>query len=576
MAGFDLDVSLSRSVRKFFQVIRIEKKEVSSIYFYAILSGLIQLSLPLGIQAIINFAQAAAGRGKLPASMWLLTVLVVSGVFITGLLQVNQMRLVEKIQQRIFSRYAFEFSYQIPKLKTSEIEKYYLPELVNRFFDSVSLQKSLAKLLLDIPLAIIQILFGLILLSVYNSIFILLGLLLLICILLVLYFSAPRGLKASLEESNYKYSLMGWIEELARGFKTFKVSNSHHLHLKKTDQLLEGYLEARTDHFNVLKFQYWSLIVFKLLITASMLVIGGILLIDQRLNVGQFIAAEIVIITVLAAVEKIILSLDKVYDVLTSLEKLSKVTDKDIEMSGDLLIPDDQNAISVEAKNISFSFEPGKEVLKNISFNIPAGNKVCIMGGTSSGRSTLMELATGSLQLQAGSLLINDIPIGNYNLMAYRKNIGVFYNEQDIFQASLLDNITMGNSEITQQRLMELAEVIGIKDFIVSLPQGFNTMLSPTGKGLSTIIKQKILLLRAFSSSPKMLLMDEPFEMAGGLHTQKICSYLLGMKNTTVVVVTNNIDFAKGADELMYMEAGKIKFSGSPDVVLKKLEGTNE
>ena len=80
MAGFDLDVSLSRSVKKFFQVIRIEKREVSSIYFYAILSGLIQLTLPLGIQAIINFAQAAAGGGKLPVSMWLLIFLVVFGV----------------------------------------------------------------------------------------------------------------------------------------------------------------------------------------------------------------------------------------------------------------------------------------------------------------------------------------------------------------------------------------------------------------------------------------------------------------------------------------------------------------
>ena len=133
MAGFDLDVSLSRSIRNFFQVIRIEKKEVSSIYFYAILSGLIQLSLPLGIQAIINFAQAAAGRGKLPASMWLLIILVVGGVFTAGLLQVNQMRLVEKIQQRIFSRYAFEFTFKIPRLKVKETENYYLPELVNRF-----------------------------------------------------------------------------------------------------------------------------------------------------------------------------------------------------------------------------------------------------------------------------------------------------------------------------------------------------------------------------------------------------------------------------------------------------------
>jgi len=571
MAGFDLDVSLSRSIRNFFQVIRIEKKEVSSIYFYAILSGLIQLSLPLGIQAIINFAQAVSGGGKLPASMWLLIILVVGGVFIAGLLQVNQMRLVEKIQQRIFSRYAFEFTFKIPRLKVKETENYYLPELVNRFFDSVSLQKSLSKLLLDIPLAIIQIFFGLILLSIYNAIFILLGLILLVVVLLVLFVSAKRGLEASLAESNYKYSLMGWIQELARGFKTFKISDSHHLHLKKTDVLLEGYIESRTNHFNVLKFQYWSLIIFKLLITSSMLLIGGFLLIDQKLNVGQFIAAEIVILTVLAAVEKLILSLDKVYDVLTSVEKLSKVTDKEVEKTGDLLLKDNQLGISIEAQQISFAFETGKDVLKNINFKVGSGKKLCIMGDMSSGKSTLMDLATGSLNPQKGSLLINNIPIGNYDLTSYRQNIGAFYSEQDIFEATLLENITMGNSEIDSQMLMSLAEVIGIKDFIISLPQGFNTMLSSTGKGISSIIKQKILLLRVLAGSPKLLLMDEPFEMAGGIHTQRICSHLLSIKGMTMIIVTNNLDFASGADEIIYMENGVIKYFGTPDSVLKKI-----
>ena len=569
MAGFELDVSLSRSIRNFFQVIRIEKKEVSSIYFYAILSGLIQLSLPLGIQAIINFAQAAAGRSKLPASMWLLIILVVGGVFLAGLLQVNQMRLVEKIQQRIFSRFAFEFTFKIPRLKVSETENYYLPELVNRFFDTVSLQKSLSKLLLDIPLAVIQIFFGLILLSIYNAIFILLGLMLLVVVLFVLSLSAKRGLEASLAESNYKYSLMGWIQELARGFKTFKISDSHNLHLKKTDLLVEGYIESRTNHFYILKFQYWSLIIFKLLITSSMLLIGGFLLIDQKLNVGQFIAAEIVIITVLAAVEKLILSLDKVYDVLTSVEKLSKVTDKEVEMNGSLLINGDQKGISIEAQHISFSYVESKEVLKDITFKVPSGKKICVMGDMSSGKSTLMELATGSLNPKKGALLINDIPIGNYDLSSYRKNIGAFYSEQDIFEATLLENITMGNNDIDQQMLMSLAEVIGIKDFISSLPKGFNTKLSATGKGLSSIIKQKILLLRVLSGSPKLLLMDEPFEMAGGEHTMRICSYLLSIKGITMIIVTNNLDFARGADEILYMENGAIKHMGNPESVLK-------
>ncbi|MFN6375096.1 MAG: peptidase domain-containing ABC transporter [Chitinophagia bacterium] len=570
MAGLE-HVSLGRSIRRFFEVIRLEKREVSAIYFFAILSGLIQLTLPLGIQAIINFAQAAAGQGKLPASMWLLILLVVLGVFAAGIMQISQMRVVEKIQQRIFTRYAFEFTYTIPRLKTSATENYYLPELVNRFFDTVSLQKALSKLLIDIPLAVIQILFGLILLSFYNPVFIILGLLLLTVLYVVLYYTSKPGLEASLRESNYKYSVAGWLEELARAFKSFKVAGNHNLHLKKTDELLEGYLKARTEHFYVLKFQYWSLIFFKLLITAAMLIIGAVLLIGQELNLGQFIAAEIVIITVLAAVEKLILSLDKAYDLLTSLEKLTKVTEKEIEKGGSLIFEPGNDGVAIEMNDLSFGFREDQKILKNIELNIQPGQKLAILGDAGSGKSILLDLMTGSLEQQEGNLLINGIPIRNHQLESYRKHIGVFYHEQDIFNGTLMENLTMGDSSINTKELMELVEVVGLNSFVKSLPEGFDTMLEPTGKGLSTIIAKKILLLRAFASRPELLLLDEPFELAGGEDCQKIESYLMQLKNTTVVVVTANLDFAKQSDLVIIMESGQILHSGKPSEILKKV-----
>ncbi|MFZ4058290.1 MAG: ABC transporter ATP-binding protein, partial [Ferruginibacter sp.] len=152
------------ALQRIFKVFKLDKSEISSIYFYAILSGLIQLSLPLGIQSIISFVLG----GSISTSLVILIFLVVTGVFIAGLLQVNQMRLIEKVQQKIFVRYSFEFADRIPKLNLHEVDSYYLPELVNRFFDTISLQKGISKLLLDIPAASIQILFGLILLSFYH------------------------------------------------------------------------------------------------------------------------------------------------------------------------------------------------------------------------------------------------------------------------------------------------------------------------------------------------------------------------------------------------------------------------
>ena len=166
--------------------------------------------------------------------MVLITILVLAVLF-TGIIQVNQMKVIEKIQQRIFVRYSFAFADRIPKLDLKKVDGFYLPELVNRFFDTVSLQKGFAKLLLDLPLAIIQIFFGLTLLSFYHPFFILFGLLILVLLWLILRTTGNKGLQSSLAESSYKYALVGWFEEMARLVKSFKFSNAD-LHLIKADE----------------------------------------------------------------------------------------------------------------------------------------------------------------------------------------------------------------------------------------------------------------------------------------------------------------------------------------------------
>ncbi|MFN5480133.1 MAG: peptidase domain-containing ABC transporter [Chitinophagaceae bacterium] len=568
MAEFDVNVSLAKAIRRFFQVIRLEKNEVSAIYFYAILSGLIQLSLPLGIQAIINFSQVAAGRTELPVSMWVLISLVVLGVFFVGIIQINQMKVVERIQQRIFTRFAFEFTYKIPRLKIKEVDKFHLPELVNRFFDTVSLQKALSSLLLEIPLAVIQVIFGLILLSIYSPLFVLLGLLLILLLYFALGSTALRGLNASVRESNYKYSIAGWVEEMARSFKTFKVSGKENFHLKKTDDLLSDYLRSRTEHFDVLKFQYWSLVFFKLLITATMLILGGILLIEQQLNVGQFIAAEIVIITVLAAVEKLILSLDKCYDVLTSLEKLSKVTDKETEEASGTPFTPQYNGIAIQFKNTTFSFDHQKKIIDDVSLTISAGQKICIMGDAGSGKSVLMELMTGAYPIDSGSLLIDSLPIGNWDIKTLQQTMGVFYHDQDIFHGTIVENIKMGNEKIEIDEIIRLSQIIGLHQHIASLPEGFNTMLNPAGKGISSIIAKKILLLRAFLGDPRLLLLDEPFELAAGEHSHHLLEYLLSLHNTTVVVVTGYVPYAQKCDQVCVLDHGKLRVTGASDLMM--------
>jgi len=551
------DTSFSRKpISRLFELLKADRTEIVSVYFYAILGGLITLSLPLGIQAIIGFVLG----GSISTSIVVLISLVIGGVFLYGLLQVNQMKVIEKIQQQLFARYSFDFAQRLPKLSLQHTDNEYLPELTNRFFDVISLQKGISKLLLEIPVASIQILFGLILLCLYHPIFIVFGVALLLILFVLLRFTGPTGLETSLLESKYKYRVVGWLEEISRIVKSIRFSKGSLLHLQKNDELTEQYLKYRTSHFKILLFQYWSLIGFKVLITAAMLIVGTLLLVNQQLNIGQFVAAEIVIITILNSVEKFILNLDKVYDVLTSLEKLARVTESPIEANGTLTMPVLNEGFEVEISNLNFGYTKNNNILHNINLLVAKGEKVCISGNDGAGKSTLLKILTGSYTNYEGVIRINSIPISNYNTTTLRSQMGILISQQDVFQGSLLDNITMGNQQIGWEEIMPLAKQIGADDFLKSNADGLYLQIDPIGRRLSRNAIQKILILRALLLKPRLLLLEEPWSGLEDSSIQKIQNYLLNsIPETTVIITSNNEAFARSCDKLVWMADGRIE-----------------
>ncbi|HEY1114070.1 MAG TPA: ABC transporter ATP-binding protein, partial [Chitinophagaceae bacterium] len=443
---------------RLWNLVREEQTDITSVYFYAALNGFIQLSLPVGIQAIIGFVLG----GVMSTSLVVLISLVVLGVLAAGLMQSSQMKVIEKIQQKIFVRYAFAFAERIPRLDLKKVNAFYLPELVNRFFDTVSLQKNLSKLLLELPTATIQIFFGLLLLSFYHPAFIFFGVLLLATLWLILHTSGSKGLETSLSESTHKYALAGWFEELARVVQSFKFSLHTGLHLQKADEKAVDYLGARQRHFRILLLQYHILIAFKVVITAAILVVGVVLLLNQQINIGQFIAAEIIIITVINSVEKLIINLDGVYDVLTAVEKVSKLTDKPVETSGTYEL-EPAGGVAVQGLGLQFGYDPERPVIKDLSFHIQPGEKVCINGADGSGKSTLLRLLAGTYRDFSGSLLINGVPIDNYHLESLRAQTGILFPHANIFHDTLWDNIAMGNGAIDRTYAHYLVTRIGLQ-----------------------------------------------------------------------------------------------------------------
>lgn len=521
-------------------LIQDHKKEITSIYLFSILGGIVNLSLPLGVQTIIGLVMGAT----MVTSIYVLIFLVVLGVFLMGLFQINQMKIIESIQQKIFAHYAYDFAQKLPSLDLKQMDKYHIPEKVNRFFDTLNIQKGFAKLLLDIPVATVQIVFGIILLSLYHPLFIILGLILLLLLGLILFYTSKKGIETSIEESTYKYEVAGFFGEIARTIKTFKFSQGSDLNLIRTDENVMGYLAARTTHFHVLLFQYKSLIFFKIALTTLMLTLGSYLLINQQLNVGEFVAAEIVIMLVIGAVEKLITSLDSAYDVFTGLEKLASVTDSPLETSGELTV-DTQEGLEIEMKNFSFEFEPGKPVLHSINLHINPGEKIQIAGPAGAGKSILMRVLTGNYIDFKGTLLINKVPIKNYSLASLRKHTGILLQNQEIFKGTVWENISLGNKYISPSMILATANELGFADFLNHFTKGFDTDIEPLGKKTPQSIVKKILLLRALCGDKRLVLLENPWSGLEPELAKRIQAYLVQLKATVLVSTNENGTFGK-------------------------------
>ncbi|MCB9335851.1 MAG: ATP-binding cassette domain-containing protein [Flavobacteriales bacterium] len=543
-------------LKRFFNLLKVDKQDLFSVYIYALFNGIVGLSIPLGIQAIINFITA----GEVSTSWIILVIIVIIGIAFSGVLQIMQLTITENLQQKIFTRSAFEFAYRIPRIKFSAVDDKYVPELVNRFFDTLSVQKGLSKIIMDFSTATLQIVFGLILLSLYHPFFIMFSFILLLIVYLIFKYTTPKGIITSLKESTFKYEVAHWLEEIARVNSTFKLAGETDLPLTKTDEKVQGYLTYRKAHFKTLLVQYINLVGFKILIAAGLLIIGGLLVINQQMNIGQFVASEIIIILVLASVEKLILSMETIYDVLTAIEKIGLVTDLELERDKGEKLDKDARGLAIKTKDLSYNLIIGsqkEQILNNINFELKEGASMCVAGLSGSGKSFLLQVLSGLYDDFSGAVVVNGLPIGSLCKENLRTYIGDNLSKEDIFKGSLYENISLGKKFVNIEDVRNAAQVVGLCDYIESLPEGYNTILLSEGKNLPKILQLKIILARSIVGNPKLILLEDNFKQLPEMDRNRFINYLLDKdKKWTVIAISNEKEIASKFDKILVLSKG--------------------
>lgn len=556
-------------VTRLFRLLHAERSQINYIFFYALVAGLLSLVLPLGIQATIELISG----GVFFSSVYVLIAIVILGVIVGGILQLIQISLVEFLQRRIFTKAALEFAFRIPRLKAESIISNYTPELVNRFFDIITIQKGLPKLLIDFTAGIVQIIFGLILLSLYHPFFVFFSVGLLSLLAIVFTATGPKGLRSSIEESKYKYKVVHWLEELARAINSFKLAGTTDLPIKKTDYTVNNYLKYRKIHFSVLISQFSFILLFKALVTGGLLIVGTVLVVDRQITLGQFVASEVIIILLLSSVEKIVMYMDVIYDLLTAVDKVALVTDIPLERVGGLDFPSRQQGLgySIQVKGLKYKY-PGQYdyMLKGIDLDIRAGEHICISGPGGSGKTTLTNIISGIYTDFEGAVSINQYSIRDLDLTHLRNKIGKNISQEDIFDGTILENITVGKPMESVEDAIRAINLVGLTEEINRLPDGLNTHLTSGGKNLSNTTIHRLILARCLAKNPELVILNDFFTGLKRAAKIELIQCLVDKKNKwTVVAVSNDPLIMAACDRVLVLNDGVIEAHGKFDELLK-------
>lgn len=485
-------------------LMHLERDDLWIVVVYAATVGLFTLATPVAVQSLVS--SVAFGTLLQPIVVLSLMLLVALGFQAT--LKALQARVVESLQQRVFVRTALDLAWRLPRVKPEAAEQGFGPESVNRFFEVVTLQKTAGVLLTDGIAALLQIAIGLLVLAFYHPALLAFDLVLVVLVFTLVWVPAKRGLSTAIDESHAKYEVAAWLEQLARPGALFRARGGAAFATARADALTRRYLNARGAHFRVLFGQTVGVLGLQVLASAALLGLGGWLVVQRELTLGQLVAAELIVAAVTSSVAKLGKLLDSAYDLGTSVDKLGHLLDLEIEALEQGEQVPGQGGVRVEVVGASDGTSPP------LSLTVSAGDRVAVSGAQG---SLIGEwLAALRVPLQ-GYVTYNGVETRRARSPALREHVA-WIRRGDLFEGTVLENVTAGRETVTALEARAALERVGLLAELRALPEGIDTRLYHHGAPLSPSQQTRLLIARAIAGSPRLIVVDESLEALTAEH----------------------------------------------------------
>lgn len=252
-------------------------------------------------------------------------------------------------------------------------------------------------------------------------------------------------------------------------------------------------------------------------------------------------------------------------------ERVFKVLDNNDYLSRHGKFAPEEVKGKVEFDHVWFGYNEEHPVLKNINFTVEPGQTVAIVGHTGSGKTTIISLLNRMYEINSGKIKIDDVPVEEWELDALRKNIGVVLQDVFLFSGSVMDNITLRNSDIPKERVIEAAKLIGMHDFIMQLPGGYDYNVMERGATLSVGQRQLLSFIRALLYNPSILILDEATSSVDTESEQMIEQAINTLiADRTSIVIAHRLSTIQRADNIIVLDKGEIKEAGNHSQLLAK------
>lgn len=539
--------------RRFFGLLLAERDNIWRLMIFSVFSGLLYLAAPLAVDAVVsNLAFGGQSQPYIQALVILAVALFAClglQAVVTGL----QFYVSDVIQRRIFVRAASDLAYRLPRVRAQALDGVHAPELVNRFMDVVTAQKSTSMLLLDGVNVVFASLIGMMLLALYHPILLLFAAVLLLLIVLSIWLLGSGAVDTSIEESRMKYDLVNWFEEIAHFPFLFKGPGGQMMAHERANELATEYVIARSRHFGVLMRQIAALLTIQVFAAATLLVLGGYLVISQQITLGQLVASELIMSAIVASLSKLGKNLEAWYDAMAAMDKLGHVFDLETEKEDGEQADKGGGGMEVCARELGFGYPGAGTLFAGRSFTLAPGTAAAVAGPHGCGASSLLDILFGLRLPQGGFVTLDGLDLRSWRLETLRKSVQLLRRDE-IVDATVVENLRLGRVDIGMDEIRAALSAVGLLPELLARAEGLTLRLKIGGAPLSSNQRTRLLLARALVQKPRLLLIDELLDGLDEESFDVLTRALFGgAMPWTVVVATRDPDVMRKCSQVIHL-----------------------